>query len=326
MGLNPTKGKISMRQIFIMFFLMTASAMIRSLPLHTAKYAREGSWVVPIITVIPFLILLYVFYKLFRRYEDKSLDEVYDRVFTKYISKVILFINLIWILLLIAYYVRYFGESIVSSILPHMHVQFFIIVILTISFFVVRGSIESFARVSEIFFLMFLIVFSFITVMSVSNIKLINLYPVTIDHALPIVKSSYPIIGIWSYITILMFLGNKIVDKDNIKFVGKKFSILLLIVNITIIAITIGQFGYLLTSNFSFPFYMVFKNINFLNVIQRMESIFVAFWIIVDFALVTSMLFSFEELGKKIFKVKERKSYINSSNVCDIYIIPIYWS
>lgn len=308
--MNYTKGKISTRQAMIIFILASISPIIRILPTFCANIGKQASYFAPIITIIPFMLLIFVLYELFKNSKESSLESVFTNIVGKPITKIIMIFYMLWIFSLLGFYTRMFGERFVSSVSVDSPIEFFLISILALVFIVTRGELEHFARWTEVFILVLLlgILASFIFVLP--EVEICNLYPVNTNDIIPLIGAVYPIISIWSYVTFMFFLGDKISDKKNIKKYGLQTAILLAIVNVIVIIMTIGVFGYELTKTFSLPFFSALKDIQLFGKIDGLESIFISLWIIADFVMISMLVYVLNKLIKEIFCIKSTKATI----------------
>jgi hypothetical protein len=117
----------------------------------------------------------------------------------------------------------------------------------------------------------------------------------------------FEIAGICSFFTYLFFFGEHIIDKQNINK-NKKYAIVCVVV-ISLISIltTVGFFGHRVTFVFSQPFFMTLKSIRIFESIERVESIFIAFWVIADLVVISFYILAASNLCKNTFKLSSRK-------------------
>lgn len=305
-----SNNKISIRQTMVIFFIAIASPIIRVIPRFSAEIAQEASWVMPIVGIIFFIILLYILNAIIGKKNNHSLEDVFYDVFGKLIGKTIILVYIIWTVLLIAIYLRYFADRMTASIFISTPNRFFIATMSALIYIVVRKDIKFFARYIEFFSVIF-VVFLFLSFfVAIPNVKIINLLPVDTTCFIPILKSSFPLMGMLAYITFMFFLGDKISDKENFKKHIKKISIAIFLMSLIVILMTVGPFGYKLTQQFNLPFFMFFKSIELLNIVERIESVLITFWTVTDFCIITTFTYIAMKLIKKNFNLKSSKQII----------------
>lgn len=306
-----SKDKISVRQAAILFLVMVYSPAIRILPSYAANEARYAGWLTPLFAVLPFIGLVFVMQALFQNNKDMNLSDLILRVFGGFLGRVILSLYLLWLIILLGSYVRFFAERFLSALLPNTSISFFTVSILVVAFYAVRGGIVQLTRTIEILFILFSAVFIILFLLTISNLNLANLLPVTYYDIIPLTKASYPAIGIWSYFTIVFFFGDKINDKENIRRFGWQSAIYLVITSLMLLIQTIGTYGYVIIKRLPLPYYIAIKSISLLNTIERIESLALSFWVIVDFAIIAVFLYINMSIIKSLFSLSEKKHMLS---------------
>lgn len=304
------KGKISTRQAVILFFMMTLSPAIRLFPGLAAREAGKAGWLAPVAAVIPMILLILLVHSFFKENKEASLSDIYNKVIGKVAGKILCFLYLIWVLILLALYVRYYAERLLSSIMPHTSISFFIISMLILVFFAVRSGLIPLARVNEVFFGIFLIMMLITFVLASPGIKYRNFMNVSYLDTLPVIKASHTITAIWGYFLFIFFFGDKINDKENIKRFGFQGVLAAFVVATLILITTIGTIGPNLMPRISLPFFMVVKNISIFETLERLESIIISLWVISDFVTISVFTYISISLIKSIFNLSETKTLV----------------
>lgn len=308
---NGKKNNISVRQLIIMFIILIAPTTIRIIPFSTASIAKQASWVTTFVLLIFYIPLLYVLYKFLNLTEDGSLQKAYEKIVGKKITKIIMIIYIIWLFFILAVNLRYFSERYISTIMVNAEMEFFSVSILMLVFVIAKKNIEYFARFNEIFmvFLVFFIV-GMLTLPSY-DVKITNLFPVTTLDIIPVFKSVYSELGIFSYITFLFCLGDSVSNRKSMKKYIIILPIFTVIINTALILCTVGIFGANVTENLSMPFFSFLKNINiFSPVIERFESIFISLWIAADLSILVSFILVLLNINKYTFNVKSKAEFV----------------
>ncbi len=194
-----TKGKISIRQVMILFLTFAFSPSIRALPSYVARHSNQASWLSPLIAFVFILPLVFVLHSFFKRYPECNLSEIFEEICGKIAGRIIIFLYLLLIAILTALYTRYYVERLLSTILPNVNIYVFLITMLFTVALVMRKGMVVLARMSEIFFSVILILFLFTVVISIPTIKPNNLFPISRLDIMPLVTSSIGVIGIWVY-------------------------------------------------------------------------------------------------------------------------------
>jgi len=169
--------------------------------------------------------------------------------------------------------------------------EFFTFTIVAVAFYAVRGGIVSLTRTTEFLFLAFTVIFVVLFLLCLTNVELINLFPVTYHDIWPLTKASYSILGIWGYYTFVFFFADKINDKEHILRFGLQSAVYLVIVTLMLLIQTIGVYGYTIIERVPMPYFLVVKSISILDTIERIESVVLASWGVVDFVIISVFMY-----------------------------------
>jgi spore germination protein KB len=307
---STTNNKISIRQMIIIFLISAGSPIIRIIPRHCADIAKQASWLTPIVAIIPFILILYVLNILLTKSKKESLEEVFSYILGKFLGKTLIIIYTLWIFCILGLYVRYFSDRFTATILIFTPVKFFSITILLLVYVIVRNEIKFFARYLEYFTIIYVLFLIGIFFIGLPDIQLSNLYPVFAKDIKPVIISTYPLLGIFAYITFMFFLGDSISNKEAFKKHFKRLCCILVPSCLLVILLTVGIFGYSLTKQFNLPFFVFFKNIKILSIIERIEAVFISFWMVTDLAIIVFFMYIITKLIKYIFNLKSTKEIV----------------
>ena len=308
---NKIKNKISIRQVMILFFFSAVSGVMRITTPESGKFLSKSSWLSPLIAILPVLLLIFILNNLTKKHREKSLSEIIETVFGKIIGKMILFLFLFHVIFYISFFLRNFGEKFVLSIFPNVSPAFFIIILLLSALFVVRKNIEPFARFSEFSFIIISISFVLMFFASLFHITPTNLYPVTYYDTTDILKSSFPLMSLWSLLTFSLFLGDNINYSGiniNFKHTAAKFMLIVALFHFLSLIAVIGIFNAETAKNMSMPYFMIFKSIKSTGLIQSFETFFIMLWAFTDFIMISYYLFIMSKIFKTLFSVEENKT------------------
>lgn len=147
-------------------------------------------------------------------------------------------------------------------------------------------------------------------ILLIPEVNLLNLYPVTQKDIVNIGKASIPILGTWSHYILIFFIANKTKNVKNLKKQGIKSGIYYVLISLGIIVITVGIFSANVSKLFSLPYFISLKQIDLLNKIYGLESIFLTLLMMGDFAAAGVTVYVIYEIVKNIFDLKDRKEII----------------
>ncbi|HHW01057.1 MAG TPA: endospore germination permease [Clostridiaceae bacterium] len=306
-----SREKISTRQAIILFILFMFSSLLWLYPFTAAKFGKQAGWLTPVFAIFPYIGLVFVLQALFKNNREANLSDIIFKTFGRVLGTVLLILYLIWMLLTLGIYVRFFAEKFLSSLLPNTHMNFFTVTLLATVFYASQRGVVYIARTAEFLFLVFSAIFFIIFIITIPNFEVINLFPVTHHDILPLMKSTYSSIGIWGSLTFVFFFGDKINDKEHIKRFGLQGAVYLVLAALMISIQTIGVYGYSVIERLSLPYVFVVKGVSILKTIERIESVTVASWIILDFIAISVTLLILTSIIKSIFALTDERSLLS---------------
>lgn len=314
--------KISTYQIMLLFIMSTLSPAIRLFPTLTAKGAEQAAWLVPAVAAIGMIVLVLIVQSFFKNSNNMNLSDVYIKVLGKIPGKIVIFIYLIYIIFLAGLYVRYYAERITSSILPETPIEFFILVMMGLVFYVLRGGLVPFVRLNELLYYVFIFIFIVTGFMTLPKVEIKNLLPICLLNALPVIKSAHVILSIWSYFIFTFFFADKINDKEHIKKLGIKAVIAAAAISTWIIIGTVGVLGKSLTARTPLPYFVSIKLISVINTLERLESVTLSLWVSADFIIITFLGYVIISILKTLFQLPGTKA-LSSPFVLTIFVVSI---
>ena len=310
--------KISMRQAAFLFLTINFTPIVRLVPVYAAKRAKEAAWLVPFAAVAMLILVSFIWQAFCRKYKCYSLMDIYSEISGKFIGKIIAIVYLIWLVILTSLYVRYFSIRFVGSIYPTVNMNIFIVLILIVIAYTLRNGLTTLARFNEIILPLLTVTFYILVIFMLPNVKVGFLTPITYRSIIPIFNGSVGAMGILAYFTFIFIIGDKINNKEKIKKTGFLLSLFLLLSMAMVIVVPLGTFSYSVVQRTQVPFLIAVKQISLFNIIEKFESIVVAFWVLSDFVLISFFVICTLHILKNLFKLSDTKPFIN------IYLIFIF--
>jgi spore germination protein (amino acid permease) len=314
-----SKGKISIRQTFLLFLVLASSPIIRYATGYSSLKAGQAAWLAPLPAVITLFIMLYILNSLFIKHSEKSIMEVIYAVFGVWVGKIIVFLYFLWSLLLIALYLRYDVERLVGSTYPSIPIEFFIITTLLVIAYVLPKGINILGRMSEILFLVIMFAFFILLICMIPNIRMDSVFPVSTKEVLPILHGSMVTTAIGTYIFLMFFMGEFINDKAKILKTGISTVVFYILLSAIIIFEVIGTLTSSVVQRIPFAFLVAVKQISILDTIEKIESIVVGVFIFSDFILLSVLIFVSLNIIKSLAKLNETKHLLN------LFLVLVYF-
>jgi spore germination protein (amino acid permease) len=300
-------NQISIRQLMILFIVSTFSPSIRLFPAYGSKLGERAGWLAPIISSVAMFIIFAVLYSFFKNNNIANLSDIFDLSLGKAAGKALLVFYLVFILLLYFLYIRYYADRLLGTIFPNADIRAFVIPMLLLVYMSARGKLETLARFSEFSILIFIFIFLLFFILLIPTFKISNVIPITQYDILPAAKATYPILGIWGYVTLMFFLGDDVFNKNELKKYSKQVIYFLVILITLMMLFLVGTLGYETIMRMPIPFFNVTKVISAMETFDRLEAILLSVWLISDFVIISIFAIIIKNIGKKLFAASETK-------------------
>jgi hypothetical protein len=148
---------------------------------------------------------------------------------------------------------------------------------------------------------------------------------VTFYDSVDILKSSIPLISLWSLLTFSLFLGDNINYLGTFKHTATKFILITVLFNVLAMISVIGIFNAETAANISMPFFMIFKSIKTTGLIQSFEMFFIILWAFTDFIMITHFMFIISKIFKTLFATSEKSTNFFMISLAFIILIITYF-
>ena len=298
--------KISTRQFTILATLITIGDNILVLPAIPALEANRDAWISAIVGLVIGLIFVSLFVTAGKLNYKLSLIEHIREVFGRWVSIPIALLFIGYIMLSISAHLREVGDFAVSQIIPDTPIEAVHILFLLLIIMGVRLGLETFTRVSEIFFPWFILLFIIFIVSLIPAIDLHKIQPV-FDHGIkPILRGSiactaFPFLELVTLMMIFPSVNNEKDIRSGI-MIGTLIGGMILVV---FIGLTILVLGAEPAARNTYPSYDLAKRINIGNFFQRVEAILALMWIITTYFKMTFFTYVLHRGLAQLFQLKD---------------------
>jgi spore germination protein (amino acid permease) len=308
---QKTKDKVSMRQLAMIYIITGFSPAIRFLPAFTANVAKEAGWISPVMAIIPIGLTMFFFHKVFSKTKDKNTFDVINSILGKYVGNFIIILHLLWVLFLLAYYVRLHGERLSSTLFPNLNITFSFVIILAVASYTLRSGAMAVARMGEFITPILLLLFAFTAIFLIPRVRADALLPVYFNDTIPLIKASVGTLSLFSYITILLMFSNNIIGKENTAKIMYKSGLLYFIMLILLLIMSIGNLGSDVTARAANPFLIIVKQISILDTIENIESLVIAMWILSDAMMIVTLAVVSLNIMRYLFRLSDTRNLVN---------------
>ncbi len=134
-----------------------------------------------------------------------------------------------------------------------------------------------------------------------------NLWPVTYYDFVPVLRSTYPILGIWGYITLACFVGAHFMKRGPLWQYSKKARRRRISMNTRMVGCVVGSIGYTVAQRIPSRFFNAVKLITLMGTLDRLESALLSVWVVSDFIVISFFARAIMNVTKSLFQVSETK-------------------
>lgn len=279
------------------------------------RNAKLDSYISVLISFLIHILLLTIFFKIWNYEPNLPIYDKTKKIFGSFVGNIINIILLIFCFNLLISGSYNFLTFINSQIFPETPIIFIGIICLLVALYLVSKKINTIFRISTIITIINSILFFIAAINLIFLFDKSNLLPILKDGIFPVFKGSLFI----TFQTLISLFALLIIPKNKIKNANKLpkkmfiscFFIYFLLFLIT--SLTIGNLGIYLAREYTYPEYMVLKNIEMFGFLDRIENVLTIQWIF-------GYLFTYGFLLYYIKDTLNNNFYIKTKYNIELYI------
>ena len=278
---------------------------------HTAaKYGGNDGWMIMIVLGILHILLAFLMVKLSCKFPGKTFPEYIQEIIGVIPGKILVLLIAFYILINLAYEVREFTEVAKMFLLPRTPTEIIIFALLLVCVYVVRGGVESIARISEITFPILFIPFFLVLIPGLPGLDLSNLLPVGRELGTKFVRmlphAPHAFRGLEF---ILFYIG--FMKKPQKAYKSVSWALVFVTAFYVLISVIgIAAFGAKLATKDIWPLLIYIRNINIPGLfIERLDGVVLSIWVITVFTTVITGFYIVTYSFSKVFNTREQKEY-----------------
>lgn len=303
-------GRISGQQALVFVASALIGIGILSLPSGVNKTGGPGGWLLVLLTGIISVIQGFIIVKLGLRFPKQSFVQYSEVVAGRTIGKLLSFLVIFYALEFTAHVSRSFGEIIDTAVMPETPTIVFIILMMAVAAWAVRGGLEVLARMDEFLFLPQLGVALVLMALATSEADWARLLPIWESGDQSFLEGFVSTLFSYSgYFAILIILPNFARPRD--AMYAQTLGILIpgaFYVLITIVATAV--LGVSATTRLNWPTLEVVRVISVAQFIERLDSIFLGVWLTVAFTTITAGLYILVIGVAQILRLRDYKPLV----------------
>lgn len=275
-----------------------------------AKYGGNDGWMIIAAMGAVHILLAFIMIRLNCRFPGKTFPEYIQEIIGVFPGKLLVLIISVYILLNLAYEVREFSEVAKMFLLPRTPTEIIIFALILVCAYVVRGGVESVARMVEITFPILFIPFFLVLIPGLPNLDLTNLLPMGSDIGTKLTRlvphAPHAFRGI-EYI--LFYIG--FVEKPQRAYKPVAWGLIFVTGFYTLISIIgLSAFGAKAAAKLVWPLATYIRNINIPGLfLERLDGIVLSLWVITVFTTVITGFLIVTYSLSKVLNTDEHKQY-----------------
>ena len=344
------------KQIAFVIFQIVVGYGIVSLPKKVAEIGGSGGWITLLISTLIFIFITNVFLYLGYTHKNQTLYEYSESLVGKYISKLIVVIYIIYFTLFSTSLIRISSETIKITVFEKTPTIVFVINFYLILYYTIIKRLRVFARLSEIYGIIFIVTILVIQFIMFTSGDYINLRPFIVIDDIPTYLAGIPKV-LFSFYGVELIAIIPLSAKNN-KNVFKYSSIMVGFIGFLYIIIVESCISLMGVDNIIYYEDALFVairrlDISYLEFLRRPDGIFIMAWLMslictiigtaygavvllsklfkkIPFNLITAayvlMSFVIFQIPKTLFQVNDLVTFINNFGVIPVFITPLILS
>ncbi len=303
---NKSGNAITSKQLIIIMIGSMLGTGILSLPRLAAKEVGQDAWLAVILGSIFPLASLSLIRLLYKRNYAESFVKVCRKVSGKWLGSLFSILLAVYSILTASILLRVFIEVVSMFLLTETPILVKLILMLLVCAYLASGTTKVLGRVNEFLFYLLLPLIFFSLFAVIENADIRNLMPVfnykLSDYAKASLTTGFAFSGFELY---LIFHPYVIREKE--AFRASLYALLItLAIYVYTVLVAVLVFGSELVQVFLWPTLRILS-VTEVPIIERIEFIFIQWWIAVSFRPITIQYFCASQIITELFKLKSQK-------------------
>lgn len=285
--------KLSARQLMILVLIVTIGDSILILPSLTTAEAKQDAWIASIFSLLVGLLVVGLLHAASRLYPNLTFVEYSEKILGKWLGIVVSLLFVSYPFFSATAHLRELGDFMTTQIMPETPIESIHIVFLFVVLMAVRLGLESIARTAEVFFPWLMLLFLFLVLFVVPQVKLENLQPFFGEGIKAMLRGSLTFIAFpFTELVVFLMLIPFVNEQNKVLHSLLWGSVIGGLVLILVTTLSILVLGSELTSRTFYPSYELAKKIHVGDFLERIESLLTGIWLITIFFKITVYFFS----------------------------------
>lgn len=285
--------RITPRQATLLMSLHFFGSAVLAIPSVLASIAGQDAWISALLAILLQLGIVPILAAIAKQMQGRHLTQHLELLMGKWVGKtvsigyLILFPYLVFTLALFN-----MGDFLTTSQFPETSAIVLNALFLTAVVYIVRKGIQVLGRVAEFFFPFIAVLLCLYTIILIHKVELKNLEPLWSHKFSQLIDASYliwafPFMEAVVYLALIPYLT----DARRFSSVIVKGLLFGGVVLTFVVVLSITTLGPITTASVTFPVYFMARTITLPNILERVEALVPAMWVVSIFFKVSFLLF-----------------------------------
>lgn len=304
--------KISTFQFAIVVSLFTIGTTILVIPSGLAANVKQDAWIAAILGVGMNLIVVCFYNVVAKRFPDMTILEYNERLLGRWLGKFVSLFFVFFSFVGATTVLFYMGNFIKTQVMPETPIQAINIFFASVVVMGLRLGLETLARTAEIFFPWVVLLFVVLMACLMPEIQLHKLQPILISGAIPLLKAALTVAGTASLPFLVLYMVYP-AHVNNVRRARIAYHVAALFGGLFFVIITflsISVLGAGTTERHLYPSYVLAKQINIGNFLERVEILIAGIWFITVYFKTTFYFYGFAAGVAHVLGVKDYRSLL----------------
>lgn len=303
--------RITERQLTVLIFVSLLSPMIRVLPTAAVMLGGRAAWLSAVAALPAGAILLALVRALTKNApEGLGLTDMAMLGLGPAAGRILAGLMAVWLTFYGGFLARSAAERLLATVYPNGTTPVFVVTMLLVSLMAAVGMTKTLSRTAEVLMPILLAVIAVVLLSASPNVAKENLLPVTYRSWRDVLYGAIPIFNVTAGFVYFLFLRGHVVKAEPIRRNVFPWLGLLCLIAFAVTLLTLGTLGVNLSISMENAFFMLIRNIRVFGIIERVEAVVVAIWIVTDFVFLAAILMIVAEIWKTVTGMKRRAFFV----------------
>ncbi len=293
--------RVTERQLRVLTFLCLLSPMIRILPSAAVMFAGLPAWISP----VPAFLLGLLYVKTLNLLtgsapEGQGAAGMCVSALGPVAGRVFCIVCGLWLTFYAGFVARSAAERLLATVYPNGTNAVFIVALLLGAAFTASGMAKTLSRAAEVLMPIILGVAVLVILSAAPEMSVDRLLPVTYRDCARVLYGAAPIFDVLTGFCYFLFLRGFVSRPRGIRPNHFPWLAALSLMAFAITVVTLGTLGDSLAETMDNAFFMVVRNISVFGLVERVEAVVVAIWIVTDFIFLSALLMIVGEIWRTV--------------------------